>query len=208
MFLRTESFKQYIRLYPITTALIVINIILVGLMEMFGSSQDTYTLLNFGAMYGYGDLKPEFWRYFTSMFLHIGFSHLFFNCFALFVFAPPLERMLGKVRYVILYILSGISGNIVSVLLHPSSEPFVAAGASGAIYGIYAAYLFLAIFRKDIFDQQTKQMIITIIVVGFIYSFIVPRVDLYAHLGGFIGGIITMALIVLSIKRRYRKQSQ
>ncbi|MNI83398.1 Rhomboid protease GluP [compost metagenome] len=113
--------------------------------------------------------------------------------------------MLGKWRYALFYVIAGIIGNVTSFLFH---DKFIGAGASGAIYGIYAAYLFLAIFRKDIMDQQMKQTIITIIVVGIIYSFITPQVDIYGHLGGFFGGFITMALIVLSIKRRARRRTE
>lgn len=203
MFSRTESLKQYIKWYPVTAVLICIHILVLGLMEWFGSSQDTVTLIQFGALFDLPNLKPEAWRYFTAMFLHIGFAHLLFNCFALYVFAPPLERMLGKWRYVLFYLVCGLIGNLVSALFH--QDYFVSAGASGAIYGIYAAYLYLAMFRKDIIDHQTKQMVLTIIGVGFIYSFVVPNIDIYAHLGGFLGGLVTMALIVLFIKRRTRR---
>ncbi|WP_409344536.1 rhomboid family intramembrane serine protease [Paenibacillus sp. MBLB4367] len=204
MFARTESLKQYIRLYPVTTALIVIHLILMGLMEWYGSSRDTETLLRFGALFELPGVTTEPWRYVSAIFLHIGFSHLLFNSFTLYVFAPPLEIMLGRWRYVLFYLISGIAGNIASMWLHP--DYFVSAGASGAIYGIYAAYLYLAIFRRDIIDKQTKQTIVTIIVIGFLYSVIVPNIDLYAHFGGFAGGFITIALIALSIKRRYRNR--
>jgi rhomboid protease GluP len=203
MFARRESLKEYIRLYPITTLLICINLVVWALMEGYGSSQDTATLLQFGALFDLPNAKAEAWRYVTAMFLHIGFGHLFFNSFAMYVFAPPLERMLGKWRYLLTYMVCGISGNMVSAWFHKDS--FISAGASGAIYGIYAAYLFLALFRKDIIDYVTKQTIMVIIVVGFANSLLVPNVDIYAHLGGFIGGIVTMALIVLSIKRRHRR---
>lgn len=206
MFARKESLKQYIRLYPVTAALIVINLIMLGLMELYGSSQDGETLYNFGALFEISGVTAEPWRYVTAIFLHIGFEHLLFNCFTLYVFAPPLEIMLGKWRYIVLYLISGIAGNIASMLLH--TDEFISAGASGALYGIYAAYLYLAIFRKDIIDKQTKQTIITIILIGFLYSVIVPKVDLYAHLGGFVGGFATIALIALSIKRKYRKMME
>lgn len=206
MFLRNENLKQYIRLYPITALLIMIHLVVLGLMEWYGSSKATATLIQFGALFDLPGMKPEWWRYITAMFVHIGFEHLLFNSFALYVFAPPLERMLGKWRYAVFYLLCGIAGNIASAWLHPGY--FVSAGASGAIYGIYAAYLFLAVFRKDIIDRETKQTIITIIVIGFLQSIIVPHIDLYAHAGGFIGGLIVMGLISLSIRRRRQKQDR
>lgn len=205
MFVRRESFKEYIRYYPITAALIAINVVMVILMEIYGSSQSTYTLLRFGALYGLeGFVNPEWWRYITPIFLHGGWAHLLFNSFGLLVFAPPLERMLGKWRYIACYFFSGIAGNLVSAVLH--QDDFVSVGASGAIYGIYAAYIYLAIFRKDIMDYSSRKTIQTIVIIGFVYS-IIPfnNIDLWAHLGGFLGGLAFMALLVLSIKRKYRQ---
>jgi rhomboid protease GluP len=206
MFSRTENIKQYIKLYPITTLLICLNIALWALMEGYGSSQDSSTLIRFGAIFDLPNMKAEAWRYVTAIFLHNGLAHLFFNSFAMYVFAPPLERMLGKGRYLFCYLVSGVAGNMSSAWLHP--DYFVSVGASGAIFGIYAAYLFLAMFRKDMIDRQMKQTVVTIIVVGFLNTFMVPNVDIYAHLGGFIGGMIAMVLITLSIRRNYRKTSE
>ncbi|MEK3725471.1 rhomboid family intramembrane serine protease [Paenibacillus sp. FSL H8-0034] len=204
MFARRESLKEYISLYPITALLILVNIVVWGLMEIFSLSQNpNVTLLQFGAIFDLPNMKAEVWRYAAAMFIHIGFAHLFFNSFALYVFAAPLERMLGKWRYLLTYIVCGITGNIFSMWLH--KDYFVSAGASGAIYGIYAAFLFLAIFRKDIIDYQTKQTLLVIVGIGFANSLFVPNIDIYAHLGGFVGGLVMMALIVLSIKRRHRR---
>jgi rhomboid protease GluP len=205
MFIRRESFKEYITYYPITAALIAINVVMVILMEIYGSSQSIYTLLRFGALYRYeGFVNPEWWRYITPIFLHGGWAHLLFNSFGLLVFAPPLERMLGKWRYIACYFISGIAGNLVSAVLH--QDDFVSVGASGAIYGIYAAYIYLAIFRKDIMDYSSRKTIQTIVIIGVVYS-ILPynNVDLWAHLGGFLGGFAFMALVVMSIKRKYRQ---
>ncbi len=205
MFVRRESFKEYLRYYPVTSALIAINVILLIVMEIYGSSQNVWTLLQFGAIYKLtGIVDPEWWRYVTPIFLHGGVAHLLFNSFGLIVFAPPLERMLGKWRYIACYLFSGIIGNIVSWHLHQSD--FIGVGASGAIYGIYAAYIYLALFRKDIMDDSSRKTIGTIVIIGIIYS-VVPfnNVDVWAHLGGFMGGFAFMAMVVWSIKRRYRK---
>ncbi|NHN29552.1 rhomboid family intramembrane serine protease [Paenibacillus agricola] len=204
MFSRRESLKQYFSWYPVTAVIICINLLLWGLMEWYElshSKDETFYL--FGALFDLPGLTAEPWRYVTAIFLHNGFAHLLFNCFALYVFAPPLERMLGKWRYLLTYIASGIAGNICSMWLH--MDYFISVGASGAIYGIYAAFLYLALFRKDIIDSQTKKMVVILIAVGFANSLIVPNIDIYAHLGGFIGGFVVLALIVLSIKRRHRR---
>ncbi|MCR8642683.1 rhomboid family intramembrane serine protease [Paenibacillus sp. N1-5-1-14] len=209
MFSRRESFKQYIQFYPITSILIAINVAVFLVMLLTGTSFSNETLYDFGAMFDLPGMQPEWWRNFTAMFLHAGFGHLFFNMFTIVIFAPPLEIMLGKVRYLLLYLISGVAGNLVSAWMHKlQSEYYIGVGASGAIYGLYAAFLFLAVFRKDIMDQATRQTILIIIVAGFVSSVITPRVDIYAHLGGFIGGFGSLALIVLSIKRRVRRRQE
>ncbi|SDD58621.1 rhomboid protease GluP [Paenibacillus sp. UNCCL117] len=200
MFVRRESLKQYIKLYPVNASLIAIQLLVWLAMEWYGSSRNNATLLEFGAMYGAPDLQPELWRYVTAIFVHIGFEHLLFNSFAMYVFAAPLERLLGSGRYILLYVASGIAGNIVSAWLQ--SGPYIGAGASGAIYGVYGAYLFLSVFRKDLIDYQTKQTVRTIVIVGLVYSIIVPRVDLYAHAGGFAGGLLASALLAWTVRLR------
>ncbi|WP_282935869.1 rhomboid family intramembrane serine protease [Paenibacillus sp. RC67] len=204
MFSRTESLKQYIRLYPVNTAIIVIQLLVMAGMTIYGSSKDNSTLIRFGAMFDLPRMEPELWRYVTSIFVHIGFEHLLFNSFAIYVFAAPLERMFGSFRYAVFYLLSGIAGNIASALLH--KDYYIGAGASGAIYGVYAAYLYLSVFRKDLIDYQTKQTVRIIVIIGFIYSVVIPNVDIYAHLGGFVGGLLFTALMTLFIKRRQREQ--
>ncbi|WP_235782069.1 rhomboid family intramembrane serine protease [Paenibacillus senegalensis] len=196
--MRRESLKEYIRYYPITSLILIINIVLFIIMEVVGSTSDMATMINFGAMFRLSGFSPEWWRYFASMFLHFGFMHLLMNCFALYVFAPPLERMIGSFRYLLFYLLSGFSGSLISYLL--MSERTVSAGASGAVYGVFAAYLFLAIFRKDVLDAQSGQTIKTILIVGLIYS-LLPGVSFFGHLGGFIGGFALMAIFSLTMRR-------
>ncbi|MDF2960481.1 MAG: rhomboid family protein [Paenibacillus sp.] len=206
MFVRRESLKQYVRLYPVTSALIIIQLLVMAAMEWYGSSKQDITLLRFGAMFDLPGIQPEPWRYVTSIFVHIGFEHLLYNSFALYVFAAPLERMLGAFRYLLFYVACGIAGNLASAWMH--SDSYIGAGASGAIYGVYAAYLYLSVFRKDLIDYETKKTVRIIVIIGFVYSFIVPNVDIYAHAGGFVGGLAVAALMTLFVKRRNRGVSR
>lgn len=199
LFTRRESFRQYLRYYPVTASILGINILLFILTLIFGSPTDPATLIRFGALFKIGGVSAEWWRYVSAIFLHIGFYHLLFNSFAIYVFAPPLERMIGKWHYIAFYLLSGVAGNIVSQYFTPG--PNFSAGASGAIYGIYAAYLYLGLFRKHILDEQSKQTVTTILIVGLIYSVVVPHVNLYAHLGGFAGGWIYLNALVKTYNR-------
>lgn len=200
IFLRRETFRQYIRWYPVTSILLLVMAVLFLAMEWIGSSLASRTLVDFGALYSNRGETHEWWRYFTAIFLHIGWSHLLFNAFALYVFAPPLERLLGPWRYAVFFLIAGFAGNAASMLY--STPPFITAGASGSIYGLYAAYLYLALFHKHVLDEGTRQTVITILAVGFIYSFVVPNVNLYAHMGGLVGGFLYFALWARRITRR------
>lgn len=202
IFLRRETFRQYVRFYPVTTAILALIAILFIAMELAGSSTSYATLIDFGAMYSYRGEAHEWWRYITSMFLHIGFQHLLFNAFALYVFAPPLERLLGPYYYAAFFLISGFIGNAFSMLFIGPS--FISAGASGAIYGIYAAYLYLAIFHKHVLDEGTRKTVTIIVVMGLISSVVIPNVNLYAHAGGLLGGFAYFAILTKRFTRRRR----
>ena len=142
IFLRYESFRSYLRQFPVTSALIALNIIYFVIVALAGSTNDIYHLIDFGSFVTipvldpYGIIQP--WRYFTSIFMHGGIEHLLYNMFALIVFAPPLERLLKSIPYAFFYLLCGIAGNVSSAFInHMTADPLVhvGVGASGAIYG-------------------------------------------------------------------------
>jgi rhomboid protease GluP len=200
IFLRYESFRGYLKLYPITSLIIALNTVLFLAMAVSGGSTNNATLIRFGALSSYPPYD-DLWRYAASVFLHIGFDHFLFNNFAIFIFAPPLERILGKGRYIVFYLGSGIAANIVSNFIFGAvlSSRVLSAGASGAIYGIYAAFLYMAIFRKHALDYDSRKTIMIIIVIGFVYSFFTPHVNLFAHAGGLAAGF---ALFAFWFRRR------
>lgn len=196
LFLRYESFRQYIRYYPVTSLILLINLLLFFAV-LFSSYERSEALVRFGAIHNLaGGSEP--YTYVTSVFLHGSFDHLLFNSFALFVFAPPMERLLGKFRYALLYLVSGVMGNVFSEYAYTSvlGRPYISVGASGAVYGLFGAYLFLILFRKGALDFQSKKTIQIILVVGVIYSLLMANINLYAHLGGFVAGLVLFGLLM------------
>jgi rhomboid protease GluP len=136
----------------------------------------------------------------ASIFLHRDFPHLLFNAFALFVFAAPMELLLGRMRYAVLFIFSGIIGNVCTNFY---AEPVSSLGASGAVYGVFGAYLFLALFRRRLMDDASRKTLYSMLIVGVIYSILVPGINLYAHVGGCIGGFVLTALYSKFLRGRY-----
>ncbi|MCC3376370.1 rhomboid family intramembrane serine protease [Cohnella sp. REN36] len=187
IFLRYESFRQYLRLYPVTALLIAANIVLFGVELATGALRDDEALLRLGMLTnvaGYDQL----WRYVAALFLHGSWEHIVFNLFALFVFAPPLERIFGHARYAVFYLVSGVLGNAAAVFL--ATGQWYGVGASSAIYGLYGAYLYMTVFQRRLLDASSRTTVVGILAVGLITSFLIPHIAYWAHIGGLVAGFI------------------
>ncbi|MNO69365.1 Rhomboid protease GluP [compost metagenome] len=199
IFIRYENWKSYVKYYPVTTLLLIANILMFLILTINGGSTDAITLIRFGALVNEG----EVWRYVTAMFLHNGFDHLLFNCFALLVFAPPLERLLGGWRYVILYLLSGVVGNVLSAAYYTQiGGLYLSVGASGAIYGVYGAFLYIAVLQRRILDESSRKTLYAMLIIGILSSFMISNVNWMGHFGGLIGGFFIYGIMIRLTKKR------
>ncbi|KAA8999829.1 rhomboid family intramembrane serine protease [Paenibacillus spiritus] len=198
LFIRYENWKSYLRYYPVTTLIVAANLVMFIILSLNGGSTDPYTLLHYGAMVDIGPERTEWWRLVTSIFLHNGISHLLFNCFAILVFAPPLERLMGWARYAVLYILGGVVGNLVSMGVSGEAvyAGTVSVGASGAIYAVYGAFLYIALLQRFKLDEGSRKTLYSLLLLGVITTFAMPNINWAAHLGGLIGGFFLYGLIV------------
>jgi membrane associated rhomboid family serine protease len=134
-----------------------------------------------------GISEGEYYRLLTSMFLHYGLIHLALNMWALWVLGRELEARLGPGRFLALYLLSGLGGSVAAYLVSPASQT---AGASGAIYGLFAA-LFVVLKRLN---RDTSSIII-VLVINLIFSFSVPGISIAGHLGGLaVGAAVGVAI--------------
>lgn len=186
-----------------TYVLIAINILFFLLLEMRGGSTNIQTLIDYGAKYNPAMiLDGEWWRVISSMFLHIGFLHLLMNMFALYFLGSVVERIFGSIRFLFIYFLAGIAGTLSSFALSDT----VAAGASGAIFGLFGALLFFGIHYKQLFIQTIGQGIVVIIIINIIFGFLAQEIDMAAHLGGLIAGFIAAAICHLPGKKEKTHQ--
>ena len=177
---------------PTTYALIGINVMVWIILEFFGGSTDTKTLVELGALTSlHLKLEGEYWRLLTSMFLHIGVIHLLVNCLSLFIIGSMTERIFGSFPMLLIYVMSGFCGGSVSyAMLGPFS---VAAGASGAVFGCLGSVGTYFLLRKNIMGEVGRQSFNAVLMlagINFIFGIIVPSVDNWAHIGGFIGGTL------------------
>ncbi|MDN7246547.1 rhomboid family intramembrane serine protease [Planococcus shenhongbingii] len=184
MFIRTESFSQYLRLYPVVSTLIALNLLvhILTWIPILGGQ-----IFSFGVGSNFLINAGEWWRFFTPMFLHGGIMHLLFNMFSLFLFGPELERLTGKVRFITIYVLSGFFGTLVTYFLQPLD--YLHVGASGAIFGIFGAFAALLYYGRRALPQL-RQIILPIIVISIIMTFLTPNVNATAHIAGMITGFL------------------
>jgi len=185
-----------------TYLLIAFNVIFFMIIEMLGSSMDVPHLIQFGAKFNPLIMDHEWWRIISSMFIHIGFFHLFMNMLALFYIGNAVERIYGPMKFLFIYLLSGISGGLASFAFTSS----VSAGASGAIFGLFGSLLFFALHERKVFLQTIGRGIIFIILFNVIFGFIVPQIDNAAHIGGLVAGFISSAIVHLPKRKDIVKQ--
>ncbi|MBQ4898644.1 rhomboid family intramembrane serine protease [Paenibacillus sp. Marseille-P2973] len=203
IFIRYENWKSYLRYYPVTVLILVANLVMFLLVMFNGGSDNPYTQLKYGALTNVEPYASEYWRLLGSMFLHHDFGHLFSNSFAILVFAPPLERLLGHWRYALLYIGSGLVGNLISLEVYQRSmDIHLSVGASGAVYGVYGAFLYIALLQRQLMDESSRKTLYSLLIIGVVFSVIVPQVNWMAHFGGLIGGFFLYGIIIRVLKRR------
>lgn len=170
----------------VTYTLIAINI-LIFLLGIIFNMQDT--LINLFA--NYGPLVTEnhqYYRLFTSMFMHANFLHIAFNMYALYLLGSQAEGFFGKTKFLTIYILSGLSGSLLSILLNQGA---VSVGASGAIFGILGALLYFGFNYRVYLGNTLIKEILPIILINLAFGFAITGVDNYAHIGGLVGGLTT-----------------
>ena len=186
-------------------AVIAVNIIVFAVMSIFGNTLDTQYMAEHGAMYPpYVAENGQYWRLFTSMFMHFGLMHILNNMVMLGAVGRIVEIAMGHVRFLIAYIVAGICGGALSyvVMLH-NNDYAVSAGASGAIFGMVGALVWIVIVNRGFYEGISRQQVIFMVILMIYYGVSTSGVDNWDHLGGLAGGFIIS--IVLYRKKRYNK---
>ena len=174
----------------VTYGLIGVNVLvyLVTVAQGVGINQPGGKLFEQWALYGYGVAHGGWWRLITAAFLHGSILHIGFNMFVLYVVGGAVETYLGPVRYLAVYLVSGLAGSAGALIATPTGRTV---GASGAIFGIFGALLIIEYQQTGSLAGQAM----TLIAINLVISFSVPNISYGGHIGGLIGGILaTLAL--------------
>lgn len=189
-----------------TILLIAINVIVFFALSFFGMTEDAEYMLEHGAMYVPYMLEGEgYYRLFTSMFLHFGIDHLANNMVMLGAIGWNLEYEIGKIKFLIIYLGSGLAGNILSAFGDlMTGEYAVSAGASGAVFGIIGALLYVVIRNKGQIGTISGRGLVFMVILSLYYGFTSSGVDNLAHIGGLIAGFILGVLLYWKRNRKRR----
>ena len=191
------SMKQPI----ITYGIIAICALMFIMTYFFGNgSNDSMTLIKFGANASWLVKNGEYFRIFSCMFLHAGIIHLLCNMYSLYVIGPQIESFYGKLKYLFIYIFSGICGSILSLAF--AANNYISVGASGAIFGLLGAMLYFGYHYRVYLGNVLKSQIVPVILVNLFIGFMLTGVDNFAHIGGLLGGLFASMAIGVPEKNR------
>jgi rhomboid protease GluP len=203
-----SAFGSDTRLPTAAVAIFIVLNLLMFLAEVkLGGSTSPLTLHRLGAMEPWAIRHGgQYWRMLTSLFLHFGPLHLLFNLYALFVIGPGLERLIGSVRFAILYLLSGLGSSAgVLILKWSDSRLEQLVGASGCVMGIVGVWAgYLVRHRHEPFAARRLKNIAVIVAIQTAFDLSTPQISMAAHLSGLATGV---ALGLLIAPRRAPKNS-
>lgn len=185
----------------ITYWLIAVNVILYFVPVLFGQYND---LINNYSIWGPAVRDGQYYRLLTGIFLHGGFFHLLFNCYALYVIGSQVENFLGRFKFLIIYLAAGISGALFSTIFGGN---YASIGASGAIFGLMGALVYFGYHYRVYLGNVVKSQIIPLIVINLVLGFCVSGIDNFAHIGGLIGGTLTSIALGVKDKSSWFEQA-
>lgn len=185
----------------------VINVLVFFLLSLRGDTESGYFMLQYGAMY-----EPlvteghEYYRLITSLFLHFGIQHLLNNMVMLGALGYQLENEVGRVKFLLIYFISGIGGNLCSLYWNVShGEQVISAGASGAIFGLMGSLLYIVAVNRGRLGRLSGRGMLIMVALSLYFGLTSSGVDNSAHIGGLICGILITVLLYRRKKTDYRQ---
>ncbi len=186
------------RPYDICNKVIVaLNVLVFLVLDLMGDTESGSFMYGHGAMFPDAVLVDgEWYRLITCMFVHFGIRHVANNMLILFFLGDNLERVLGHVKYVVLYLLSGLGGSALSLIYMVRTGDYaVSGGASGAIFGVIGALIYIVVRNRGRLENLTARRLIFMAVLSLYYGFTATGVDNLAHVGGLVCGFLLAILL-------------
>ncbi|NTV89528.1 MAG: rhomboid family intramembrane serine protease [Clostridiales bacterium] len=185
----------------LTYSLIGINILVGALILLYSKMTGTaysQLLIEFGAKVNTNILSGEYWRLLTPVFLHANAVHLLINCYSLYAVGTMVEKLFGRYRFMVVYFIAGIMGNIASFVFSANAG----VGASGAIFGLLGTLLYFGLEKPVLFKAYFGVNVITTIIINLGYGFSNSGIDNFAHIGGLAGGFMASGIVAAEAQKK------
>ena len=203
-----EFHRRLFELTPrvlVTRAIVVVNLVVFALMALSSGtlfSPSGETLIEWGGNFGPKTLGDEWWRVFTSTFIHIGIIHVGLNMWVLWDAGHLVERLVGNVGFLVLYVISGVFGSVASVYWN---NDVLSAGASGAVFGVFGALMGFIMLRGDSIPKSIlgplRNSGFAFLGYNLIFGYAIDWIDNAAHIGGLVAGFVCGVLMSHSLAR-------
>ena len=192
---------------PVNTIIIVINVVVFAVLTFLGDTTDVQFMHHHGANFWPSVIEEhEYYRLLTCTFIHFGISHLFNNMLVLAYIGDNLERALGKVKYLVLYLAAGIGSSAVSAVWSMFKDEYsVSGGASGAIFGVVGALLVIVIKNRGQLEDLSSRLLMFFAGFSIYHGVTSAGIDNMAHISGFLIGALLGGLLYR--RKRYWKQN-
>lgn len=189
----------------VTAGLILANIIVFLVMEITGSTENTLFMLDHGASFApYVIYRKEYYRLFTSMFMHFGIAHITNNMLILAVLGSRLEYAMGRIKYLFFYLLSGVGAGMISVAYDEYCSSYaVSAGASGAVFGVIGGLIYAVIINRGHLGDLSQRQLLILAALSLYHGFVGSGIDNAAHVGGLLCGLILAVFFYRRPKSKY-----
>lgn len=201
--------KNVIKESPVTIFLLALTTLVFIAMQViyFGNATSNQAIFNTGGMYGaYVSLFPsQLWRLVTPIFVHIGWEHFFFNALTLYFVGQIAEQIWGHHKFLALYVLSGIVGNIFTLFFTPN---VIAAGASTSLFGVFAAIMVAGYFGRNPYLKELGRNYQALIIVNLIFNLFTPSIGIAGHIGGLVGGVLCAIFLPTLVEKNMFKPWQ
>lgn len=187
---RIETLMRMIRQLPWATyTILLLQVIVFGWEILQGGSENISALVAAGAKVNGLVAQGQWWRLITPIFVHIGWQHILINSLTLYFMGQQLEFLYGPLKFIGLYLLSGIGGNLMSFAFGSSSS--LSAGASTSLFGLFGLYVTLGlIFRKNEVIRQWAQQFLLLIILNLGTDIFMGGIDIWGHIGGALTGCL------------------
>ncbi|NLI90161.1 MAG: rhomboid family intramembrane serine protease [Epulopiscium sp.] len=183
-----HKLKDLYRRAKVTFIFLVIIVFYFIFIALNGGTTNTDALIKYGAMFPpYVLFYKEYYRFISSIFIHIGLMHIIFNSYALYIFGPQIEGLMGSKKYLLFFLLTGIGGNLTTFIFNFKS---VSAGASGSLFGLLGAFLYLLHRRPYMITPEGRRSLLSLLGINLAITVVSPSISTTAHLGGLIIGYL------------------